>query len=440
MRYVGSIVTLFALSGAAFAQPTIDGNIQGDEGAYGPALAVQTIETGFGNAANGDPRFANGGSEIDALYGTVVDDRLYLLITGNLESNFNKMEIFFDTVDGGFNTLPTDSMTNPNSEFGNEYPEIDGFLNGSIDGFGSLQRMAGLTFDTGFDADYYLTFSNGTETASSGVQSWAITPHFTKIDKLVSAGGTVPDPPAGEGSGALGGTTDAQGIGQNSGGALEDAANNNGDPFDVFWSDRATANTADLRFSIDNSNTLGVGGSGGLPADQAAAAAVQTGAELSLPLAAIGSPETGRIRMSVFINGVGHDFLSNQVIGGLPETFGNLAEPASVDFSQDDGDQFVTMRVIGDMDVNGRVDFDDINPFVLGLNNPDQYLSSFGISPVANGDTDRNGIFDFDDIPGFVDLLSGGQLGSAAEAVPEPGAMALLIAAAVAGLVACRRR
>ncbi|MFV2070939.1 MAG: PEP-CTERM sorting domain-containing protein, partial [Pirellulales bacterium] len=330
--------------------------------------------------------------------------------------------------------------TNPNNEFGNEYPEVDGFSTGGINGTGALHQMAGLTFDTDFEADYYLTYSNGEETASNGEKSWAITPHFTKIDKLVSAGGTVPDPPAGEATGALGGTTDAQGIDQNLGGALEDAANNNGDLFDVFWSDRATANTIDLRFAIDNSNTEGVGGVGGQPADQEAAAAVPTGAELSIPLDVIGSPETGRIRMSLFINGTGHDFVSNQVIGGLPETFGNLAGPASVDFSQNEGDQFVTMRVIGDMDTNGRVDFDDIDPFVLGLNDAAQYTSDFGISPIAHGDTDRNGRFDFDDIPGFVDLLGGGELANAAQSVPEPGAMVLLITAVAAGLVGFRRR
>ena len=54
---------------------------------YGGPLAVQGIQTGFG-----DP-----GSELDAAYAIVSEGMLYLMITGNLEPNFNKLEIFIDS-------------------------------------------------------------------------------------------------------------------------------------------------------------------------------------------------------------------------------------------------------------------------------------------------------------------------------------------------------
>src|SRR5690606_22850689 len=55
------------------------------------------------------PDIANG-SEIDAVYGLVTDDRLYLMVTGNLQSNFNKLHLFFDIADGGQNTLRGDNQ------------------------------------------------------------------------------------------------------------------------------------------------------------------------------------------------------------------------------------------------------------------------------------------------------------------------------------------
>jgi len=79
--------------------------------------------------------------------------------------------------------------------------------------------------------------------------------------------------------------------------------------------------------------------------------------------------------------------------------------------------------ITGDMDRNGGVDFDDIGPFVLGLNDAVLYESNFGAPPVALGDTDGNGVFDFDDIDGFVNLLG---TGASRSVVPEPTALSLL--------------
>lgn len=65
-------------------------------------------------------------------------------------------------------------------------------------------------------------------------------------------------------------------------------------------------------------------------------------------------------------------------------------------------------QVQGDVDFDGDMDFDDIDPFVLGLKDPEAYEQQYGVPPACNGDTDDDGGFDFDDIPGFVSLLTGG--------------------------------
>jgi len=86
----------------------------------------------------------------------------------------------------------------------------------------------------------------------------------------------------------------------------------------------------------------------------------------------------------------------------------------------------------GDMDCDGDVDFDDIDDFVLGLNDPAVYEATFGVLPSLKGDTDLDGDQDFDDIDGFVGLLSEGARGP--HAVPEPACFTLvLISLLVAG-------
>ena len=66
----------------AWAVPTVDGTRDAE---YGSALAVQTVQTQFGDA---NP---NNGSELDAAYAVCDAARLYLLLTGNIEANFNRV-------------------------------------------------------------------------------------------------------------------------------------------------------------------------------------------------------------------------------------------------------------------------------------------------------------------------------------------------------------
>jgi hypothetical protein len=247
--------TVLGVGTSVFAAPTVDGTRDGE---YGSAVAVQTVQTQFGDA---NP---NGGSELDAGYAVVQGGTLYLMLTGNLESNFNKLNIFIDSVAGGQNALQNDANNGGNN------PTNDGWAG----------KYAGFTFDTGVAADYLITVRNG-----SG--------NRFDIDYAVIGGGAS---------------------------AFEVGG-------DVFGGSLTGSNTnalpgAGVGVGFNNSNTLGVTGGTGA-ADQTAAAAVTTGIELAIPLSALGNP-TGDIRISAHINGSNHDYLSNQSLGGFTPPQGNL--------------------------------------------------------------------------------------------------------------------
>jgi MYXO-CTERM domain-containing protein len=100
------------------------------------------------------------------------------------------------------------------------------------------------------------------------------------------------------------------------------------------------------------------------------------------------------------------------------------------DFTQRQLDYLIS-PVGGDMDFDGDTDFDDIDDFVLGLNDPVEYESVYGVTPALTGDLDDDGDQDFDDIAGFVAALSA----SSGAAVPEPSTWALGLTAAGLALV-----
>jgi hypothetical protein len=123
MRTLTSFLAIGMVTLGARGAFVIDGT---KDGGYGGALAVQTVQTGFGDNA----------SEWDAGYASVESGVLYLMLTGNLESNFNKLEIFIDSKAGGQSVF--DSAGNDNTF-----------------------RMDGLVFDAGFTADYHLDIRRG---------------------------------------------------------------------------------------------------------------------------------------------------------------------------------------------------------------------------------------------------------------------------------------
>lgn len=93
---------------------------------YGSALSVQTINTGFGNAAGGNDSV--GGSELDAAYGRVSGGNLYLFLAGNFENNGNHLNVFLAGGASGQSTLNTSG--------------------------GTLATMNGSVFSSGFSATF----------------------------------------------------------------------------------------------------------------------------------------------------------------------------------------------------------------------------------------------------------------------------------------------
>lgn len=277
LRIFTFAVAVCTLTAMATSAPVLDGV---RDGSYGAAVAVQSVETGFGDNF----------SELNAAYATVEGGTLYLLLAGNLENNFNKLNIFIDSQAGGQNVLQNDG------NFGGNNPENDGWAG----------KHAGMTFDTGFEADFLLTLRNG----NFGGDRF-------DIDHAVIGGGLGNFLTAGN---IFGGST----TGSN-----------------------ASALPNGIGVAFDNSNVAGIlGGTGA--ANLAAALAVTTGIELAIPLSTIGNP-VGAFKISAMINGSNHDYLSNQFLGGLPAGTGNLGGDGAgsftgtlsgINLNQFAGDQF----------------------------------------------------------------------------------------------------
>ena len=265
------------LSGVANAQFIIDGS---KDAAYPASTTFQSNFTQFGDSTTGT-RQGGGGSELDGLFAEFQPGFLNIIFTGNLETNNNNLELFFDVDNGGMgqNTLRND--------------------NADVD-FNGLNRMAGLTFDAGFNADFYLVLNiNGDGTLNVNYATL---------------------PSAGAGTGGYLGSAQPTSNGVLTGGT----------------------NPSGLLASYDNSNIGGVsGGNGGNTSDPSS---VTTGIEFSIPTSLIGdvSYNTG-VRITSFINGGGHGFVSNQTLGGLASGTENLGEPANVNFSNLAGNQFATV-------------------------------------------------------------------------------------------------
>jgi hypothetical protein len=212
MRFFCSVLVVGLLALPAWAIPTVDGTRDAE---YGAALAVQTVETQFGDNF----------SEMDAAYAKCCDDgKLYLMLTGNIEDNFNKLEIFIDSKSGGQGVF---------ASAGND----------------NAGNMNGLVFDAGFTADYHIIVRRGTD---NGNEKFDVdfadlgTATFSSYQDFLTGGGKVGVGTTGTGVNAVG-----------------------------------------IMAGYDNSNVAGVLG-GTAAANQADAAAVSTGLELGIALSDLG--------------------------------------------------------------------------------------------------------------------------------------------------------
>lgn len=99
-----SVATL-AIAPAVVHSQTITGNLNTTGVNYGSALAVQTVNTGFGNATGGGEDTT--GSELDAIYGSISGGSLYLFIAGDFQNNGNHVNLFLADGRSGQSSLNT---------------------------------------------------------------------------------------------------------------------------------------------------------------------------------------------------------------------------------------------------------------------------------------------------------------------------------------------
>jgi hypothetical protein len=307
---VFGFLAALAIAAPSSAQIIVDGTKDAE---YGAALAVQTVQTQFGDSTGG----ITDGGELDAGYAVISGGRLYIFLTGNIENNLNKVSVFIDSKVGGENVL-------------SNLPQYD-FNNVS-------QNFGGLTFDTDFAADYHL------------FGRWGGGGNVFEVDIADRAGG-------GSASVDVNGAAATTGAGT----AVQSGVVNPGNNGLNNVGARVLTGflVSPLEFGFNNSNSAGVVG-GTAAADPIAAAAVMTGFEFSVALADIGNPGAGGLIKIHAVYGNGdNNFHSNQVLAGLPAGTGNLGGDGAggftgtlsgVDFSSFAGDQFFSILVpLGDL-------------------------------------------------------------------------------------------
>jgi hypothetical protein len=291
--FSAALLLAVGLVSAAEADVFIDGTL---DGSY--ALdAIQTIETGFGDNQN----------ELDAAYSYFANGKLYVMVTGNLQQSFNKLEIFFDTQSGIGENIMSSTPT--------------------YDFFGQSQNLGGMQFDPAFTANYHMYARGGNPGDGSG--------DIFDVDFVDRDGGTSVSLNSNGARAVFDiGTQTASGV------------INQGD-FSTFGNSAGDAIAKSIEFGFNNTNVAGIGGATGNPADQTAAQAVTTGFEFSIALSDLGldpnDPNT--IRIAMMLNNNEHNFLSNQTLGGLPVGFGNLAAPSTVNFANFNGDQYYSITL-----------------------------------------------------------------------------------------------
>lgn len=150
--FQGTDPLLASSSSALEGRAVLDG--VRDTALYGAPLAVQTVETQFGDNA----------SEWNAAYSIVSAGKLYLLFTGNLEANFNKLSVFIDST--------TEVASNTFTSAGND---------------GST-AMNGMIFDAGFTPDYHLIARRGSGKFDLDIAKLGASPAFTFSENVF--GGT----------------------------------------------------------------------------------------------------------------------------------------------------------------------------------------------------------------------------------------------------------
>ena len=454
-------------SGAVSIDGQVDGGVGGSsytnaflQGNY-TGFGNETDGTVDGSGPNG------GGSEIDGIYIAKDATNLYIFVAGNLEGNGNAIDLYIDTGAGGSSTLGSGSGDGSfivdsqsglafDSGFDADYvlsidawndddddgttPNVPrawfGAIGGNIDDLGSLagygganagalssgismgidnSNIEGVTgdqsestpvspdaaFDTGFEADYWININNGVDGGSGNLFRYTdaatlrtnganIDPFFGLITDYGSFdGGDVADFPTGslfEGpridiqDGALGS------LFANYGPRLSEL-----DPFSPI--------PGLLNVDVNNSNVGGV-----TDTDASDAGSVTTGMEICIDLDELGWDGEQDILVTGWIANDAFNFISNQVLGGIPGPDNIGSRDADddgmndLDFSTIAGDQYlnlsnptIVVECLADLTGDGSLNFFDVSAF----------LTAFGtMDPIA--DFTGDGSFNFFDVSAFL--------------------------------------
>ncbi|MBC8309221.1 MAG: hypothetical protein ISR75_05800 [Phycisphaerales bacterium] len=304
MKSTITLTAIAVLTSVVSAQPIMDGYVDVVE--YGDVCVYQNNGTNFGDSLSGDIAYADG-SELDSANAVISGDHLYIHLAGNLQSNYNKLQLFIDARDGGQNTI---LGTNPDVSYG------------------ALQRMGddgsgnGLSFDEGITPDFYLDVTCGDNGFGTGIYSYV---NYAELRTK------------GNGFGAYAG----------SGGSYwyQDEF---GD-----WLPYIYPSTGDygIEVAINNSNWGGVVSGAGEDCGAPENAVVLTGIEIKIPLALIDWDAEGlpfdNVQICAFITSGDHSYVSNQVLGGLGG-MDNLGEVRDVNFSTIDGPQYFAVGDAGE--------------------------------------------------------------------------------------------
>lgn len=278
-------IGLFAFTSLSSGGVLVDGSL---ESIYGGPSAVQDTQTNFGDNSDDDLGTANG-SELNVGDAMIRDGVLYIMLAGNLESNFNKLEIFIDARDGGQNMLRNDNADVNYNGLNRMGPDPDD------------PKGLGLTFDTDFEADFYITLGGGLVKGDTG-EEYAF---YADAAELWT-----------EGTGA-GGYLGSGGAG----------------------ADGVLVSSSGVQIAVNNSNVEGVSWGTGISCGEG----VTTGIEIGVPLYLFNwdasDPVITEAKVCAFVNSGGHDYLSNQLLGGIGGS-DNLGEPRAVNLADIDADQF----------------------------------------------------------------------------------------------------
>lgn len=326
------------------------------------------------------------GSEVDnaRVFIDTANNKLYLFLGGNMQVNYNKINLFFDVQPGGQNVLRDDN--------------VDISFNG-------LNSMSNITFDSAFEPDYWMNINTGVDGGTGNVVFYAdaatLRTNGPNFDPFF---GAIQD----YGAYAGGDIADNQLL--NFDGPRVDIQDGSLGSIFTEYAPRLTAvnplspTPALIQIELDNSNVAGVTDS-----SASGAAAVNTGLEMCFDLDELGWDGSQDILVAGWISNSGFDFISNQVLGGIPgpDNIGprdsDGDEINDLDFNAIAGDQFINLSnpaapdCPADFTGDGALDIFDVFAFLDAFNSSD---------PAA--DFTGDGSFDIFDVFGFLDAFNAG--------------------------------